>query len=102
MEARNYQPYEVDFEQFVVGMYLSLLTQDGAMNHNVERKSPGNCFAVPDFDPFMKFCNFNCMKLSLSSLWLTRICHCLSRLGLLTKMLKFKMVIKTGTVNQNI
>jgi len=96
LEARNYEPYEVDFEQFVVGMYLSMLAQDGVVNHNVERKSPGNCFVVPGFDPFMKFCNFNSMKLSL---WLARICHCLSRLGLFTKMLKLKMVIKTGTVN---
>ena len=85
----------------MVGMYLSLLTQDGAVNHNVERKSPGNCFVVPSFNPFMKFCNFNCMKLSLSSLWLARICHCLSRLGVFTKMLKFKMVIKTVILNLN-
>ena len=87
MEARNYEPYEVEFEQFVVGMYLSLLKQVGAVNHNVERKSPVNCFVVPGFDPFIKFCNFNWMKLSLSSLGLTCICYCLSRLGLCTKML---------------
>jgi len=44
----------------------------------------------------------NHMKLTFNNLLLARICHCLSKLGLFTKMLKFKMVIKSGTVNQNI
>ena len=36
LEARNYEPYEVDFQQFVVGTYLSLLKQIGAVHQNVE------------------------------------------------------------------
>ena len=58
MDGRNYPPFERDFDQFVVDMYLSLLKQVGAVNQNVEHKSPLNCFLVSSFHPFLNLIFF--------------------------------------------